>query len=217
MWYNKNICAKQGRHDANTSGGLRTRCEGARPMSDSTTTVLPIQLPAKSSDLLNKQARRAEPYYWNDTIETAAGNAFNWLCPFCGADLNETGYHKTHISPVGTGIGFVPGNIVLACPSCNQDMHTRHAWTWCFKKGISFWGIQLTLEVLARIFPSPENIRQPKSALVKRPDASRRVTEYLSSHPEALEMNPLELAAMLQVGKSTVYNVLKQFKNGQEG
>lgn len=46
----------------------------------------------------------------------------------------------------------------------------------------------------------------------KQPDASKKVRDYLAEHEEALEMNPLEIAAMLGVGKSTVYNVLKDFK-----
>lgn len=48
----------------------------------------------------------------------------------------------------------------------------------------------------------------------KQPNAAQIVESYLLEHPEALEINPVELAAMLGVGKSTVYNVLKN-KRGE--
>lgn len=116
------------------------------------TTALNSQQQA-SADLLNKRARNSEPYFWNDDIEQATGRAFQWLCPFCGVDLRQTGYHKAHISPVGSGVGVVPGNIVLSCPECNMDMHSRHAYTYCQQKRIPFANIGFTLEILARIFP----------------------------------------------------------------
>ncbi len=47
----------------------------------------------------------------------------------------------------------------------------------------------------------------------KQPMASKIVRDYLVEHPGALEMNPLELAALLNVGKSTVYNVMKEVKS----
>lgn len=46
----------------------------------------------------------------------------------------------------------------------------------------------------------------------KKPDAAKRVKDYLDANPEAVNGNPLEIAAFLEVGKSTVYNVLKTYK-----
>lgn len=49
----------------------------------------------------------------------------------------------------------------------------------------------------------------------KKPDARKRVIEYLTEHPEAFQSNPLEIAAHLEVGKSTVYAVLKEIKGSE--
>lgn len=46
----------------------------------------------------------------------------------------------------------------------------------------------------------------------KKPDARKRVIQYLTEHPEAFQDNPLEIASILEVGKSTVYNVIKEMK-----
>lgn len=65
----------------------------------------------------------------------------------------------------------------------------------------------IPLENEQRVLPSISTLGHSK-----QPDASKKVRDYLLTHEEALEINPLELAAMLNVGKSTVYNVLKEFK-----
>lgn len=49
----------------------------------------------------------------------------------------------------------------------------------------------------------------------KKPDATKVVTEYLAENPDAIHQNPLEVAALLGVGKSTVYNVFKEIKSKQ--
>lgn len=46
----------------------------------------------------------------------------------------------------------------------------------------------------------------------RKPDAAKKVREYLDANPEAISGNPLEIAAALQVGKSTVYEVIKEYK-----
>ena len=50
----------------------------------------------------------------------------------------------------------------------------------------------------------------------KQPQAAKIVRDYLQENPQAIEMNPLELAALLNVGKSTVYSVIKSVK-GETG
>lgn len=61
-----------------------------------------------------------------------------------------------------------------------------------------------------------ENVKQipARSTLghSKAPDAAQRVRDYLSENPDDAGMNGLELAKLLGVGKSTVYNVLKEYK-----
>lgn len=163
-----------------------------------------------NADLANKRLRRAEPFHWNDEIEQATGRAFNWRCPFCNSDLNVTGYHRSHINPVGSGIGVVPGNIVLACPDCNMDMHSRHTWTWCTQKGISYWQIQMVLEVIRRIFPIEASVTVNRKA--KAPSPSQTVRNHLREHPEDIRLGVRELAEKLQVGKSTVSNVRRDME-----
>lgn len=50
----------------------------------------------------------------------------------------------------------------------------------------------------------------------KEPKASEKVRDYLKAHPDAVNMEPLELAALLGVGKSTVYAILPEFRNAQQ-
>lgn len=49
----------------------------------------------------------------------------------------------------------------------------------------------------------------------KQPQASSIVRDYFQEHPEAIDGNPIEIAAALGVGKSTVYNVIKSMKESQ--
>ncbi len=51
----------------------------------------------------------------------------------------------------------------------------------------------------------------------KAPDASKKVREYFQEHPEALELNPVEVAALLEVGKSTVYAIRKEYQSNGHG
>lgn len=46
----------------------------------------------------------------------------------------------------------------------------------------------------------------------KRYDASNIVKRYLAEFPDAIYRSPSELASLLSVGKSTVYNVFKELK-----
>lgn len=50
----------------------------------------------------------------------------------------------------------------------------------------------------------------------KQPQASKIVRDYLAEHPEAADMNPIELAAMLNVGKSTAYKIVGEYKANRE-
>lgn len=64
--------------------------------------------------------------------------------------------------------------------------------------------------------PMESNGMLPSKSTVghtKKPDATERVMEYLAENPAAIQNNPLEVAAILGVGKSTVYNVFKSVKN----
>lgn len=186
-------------------------------------TSISTGVSAMNSDLRNKQLRRSEPFYWNDFIEQTTGRVFDWCCPFCGIDISHGNYHKAHINPVGTGVGVIPGNIVLACVYCNQHMHQRHAQKYCADKNISFWQIQFKCELLAKVFPLDMQVdmqvsipRQSTLGHTKQPDATEKVKAYLLEFPEAINMKPLELASMLGVGKSTVYNVIKAMKQNLE-
>lgn len=86
----------------------------------------------------------------------------------------------------------------------------------------SKWGVKIEVENERISIPSHssgipmESIGNvpSKSTLghTKAPDARKRVIEYLTEHPEAFQSNPLEIASILEVGKSTVYAVIKEMK-----
>jgi hypothetical protein len=175
-------------------------------------TGIGTRVSAMNADTRNKRARRAEPHLWNDEIEQATGRAFNWHCPFCNADLHQTGYHKAHIHPVGSGIGIVPGNIVLACPACNMDMHSRPTWLWCDQHNISYWQIQFTLEIVRRIYMPDRDVLKSH----KVPDASKRVQEFYEQNKDALWDETLgvrKVAEHLGVGRQTVSNVRQALRD----
>lgn len=159
-----------------------------------------------SSDLVNKRARRSEPYFWNDDIEEATGRAFNWQCPFCDVSLQDTDYHKAHVWPVGYGVGVVPGNIVLTCPDCNMNMHDEPMWQWCLSRNINFGQMQFTLEILERIFKSSD-LTVPDITFerkVARPGGGiGRVIEYLTVNPADAQLSARKLAELVGVGHDT--------------
>lgn len=83
------------------------------------------------------------------------------------------------------------------------------------------WGVKIkvdnmvTSNTLSNGIPLESSGSLPaKSTLghTKKPDAAKRVKDYLDENPDAINGNPLEIAAFLEVGKSTVYNVLKEYK-----
>lgn len=63
-----------------------------------------------------------------------------------------------------------------------------------------------------------QNVTPSASILghIKRPDASEIVLRYLQENPQELDTNARELAARLNVGKSTVNNVQRQLKGMTE-
>lgn len=152
------------------------------------------------------QRTNSEPHYWNDFIEQATGRAFDWRCPFCSADLKAVGYIRAHISPVGTGVGFVPGNIVLSCNDCNVSMGDNHAWLWCVAQGINHGWILTTLEILQKVFSveisEPIELR-PVEMISKRfhsprctpNEKSLLVTQWFREHPEDKALPGRELEA----------------------
>lgn len=94
--------------------------------------------------------------------------------------------------------------------------------TWLREK--SNWGMKIKIETpdysnhLSNGIPLESNGMLPsKSTLghTKKPDATKRVQDYLAENPDAIHQNPLEIAAYLEVGKSTVYNALKTYKADQ--
>lgn len=93
------------------------------------------------------------------------------------------------------------------------------------------WGVKIEVENERVVVPSASNGRSngiplessvengraiiPSASTLghtKQPDATEKVKAYLLEFPEAINMKPLELASMLGVGKSTVYNVIKAMK-----
>lgn len=68
----------------------------------------------------------------------------------------------------------------------------------------------IPLENTTKIIPSASTLGHSK-----QPQASKIVRDYFQEHPEAVDGNPIEIAALLNVGKSTVYNVIKGMKESQ--
>lgn len=163
---------------------------------------------------MDSYANRAasEPHYWNNTIEQATGRAFDWQCPFCSANLLEVGYIRAHISPVGTGVGIVLGNIVLSCVRCNSSMGNNHAFTWCQWRGIDFGHIASVLDVLRKVFAreievgfgiGDDDMRQVR--LINAPNMkTKRVIDWLLANPDKRNWSIRQISSELGVSKSWV-------------
>jgi hypothetical protein len=87
--------------------------------------------------------------------------------------------------------------------------------SWSAQQGR--WGVRVEIESpkLSNGIPLESSGMLPaKSSLghKKAPDATKRVADFFAANPEAVNGNPLEIAAHLEVGKSTVYNYLKAKK-----
>jgi hypothetical protein len=87
--------------------------------------------------------------------------------------------------------------------------------SWSAQQGR--WGVRVEIENpnLSNGIPLESSGMLPaKSSLghKKAPDATKRVADFFAANPEAINGNPLEIAAHLEVGKSTVYNYLKAKK-----
>lgn len=127
-------------------------------------------------------------------------------------------------------LAFISGDIMAVESKANgvkarktrdEDAEKLAVWkavkdeTW--KREKSRWGIKIEVDVqrFPMEIPLESNGMLPaKSSLghKKVPDASKRVAEFFAENPDAVNGNPLEIAAQLQVGKSTVYNYLKAHK-----
>lgn len=98
-----------------------------------------------------------------------------------------------------------------------QDARER---SWNARKGD--YGLRLKVESLSAPVPNPvptfpmevpletERKTLPSASTLghsKKPNARQITEQYFDAHPDALQQNPLEIAARLGVGKSTVYAV----------
>ncbi len=177
-----------------------------------------------------------EPNYWNITIERATGRAFDWLCPFCGIDISEGNYVLAHISPVGTGVGLIPGNVVLACQSCNLEMSNQHAWVWCQSKGISFWHMVPILETIRKIFfeitsadlvKTRQKRRYPRVVYSSEKSPRNLISRFLDKHPElvlqaGVDIRYEDLADAISsecgvnISVATTWRMVKKYRHSQE-
>lgn len=94
---------------------------------------------------------------------------------------------------------------------------------WAAEK--SRWGVSIKVErEPVHVHPNPSNGQSigqmdkpmlPSASTLghsKKPNASVIVREYLAAHEEAIEMDARDLAVLLEVGKSTVNNVQREFR-----
>lgn len=78
------------------------------------------------------------------------------------------------------------------------------------------WGVRIEVPTVSNGIPLENiGILPAKSTLghTKKRDAARIVMQHFADNPDAIQQDPMEIAAYLQVGKSTVYNVLKSIKS----
>ncbi len=87
-----------------------------------------------------------EIYLWDAEIEQITFEAFEKCCPFCSTNISNVKKVRAHIFPVGSGVGFKAGNIVLSCYRCNSLMKSLNAWQWCEQEGIPYAWIVKKLE-----------------------------------------------------------------------
>lgn len=50
-------------------------------------------------------------------------------CHYCGECL-DVHYHIEHVTPLTRGGANIPGNLVIACPSCNSSKHNKLPDEW---------------------------------------------------------------------------------------
>ena len=77
------------------------------------------------------------------------------------------------------------------------------------------WDVKIEIHRPSNGIPAESiGILPAKSTLghTKKPDAAKRVYAYLAENPDAIHQSPLEIAELLEVGKSTVYAVFKSMK-----
>lgn len=79
------------------------------------------------------------------------------------------------------------------------------------------WGVKIEIQKNSNGIPMDSNGSLPSKSTVghkKNPDATEKVKAYFAENPsELVDGNPLEIAAFLGVGKSSVYNVRKELQN----
>lgn len=85
--------------------------------------------------------------------------------------------------------------------------------------------VQVSSPIVSNSIPSHsngiplENKALPSASTVghrKAPDAAERVRKYYTENPNALELSPLEVSQLLGIGKSTVYNIRNEMRNGKQ-
>lgn len=65
-------------------------------------------------------------------------------CPYCPADLRESGYNLDHYIPVNLGGPNEDWNIQLTCPTCNQKKSDKHP--------LAFIGLEIPNESMGPSF-----------------------------------------------------------------
>lgn len=90
--------------------------------------------------------------------------------------------------------------------------------SWASQQGK--WGVKINVSNSIPSIPMEWNgteqpARLPAHSTLghsKVADAAQQVRDYISDNPDCISMNGVELAKLIGVGKSTVYNVLKEYR-----
>ena len=71
------------------------------------------------------------PKGWQDALEW-----FGHCCVYCGTE--DVPLEQEHVVPLVKGGGYVAGNIVPACASCNSSKRTQGLEDWIAGRGAAF-------------------------------------------------------------------------------
>jgi len=85
---------------------------------------------------IRKARLRAIPHTFSLRNWQAALDYFDNRCAYCGAE--DVPLEQEHVVPLIKGGGYVVGNIVPACASCNGSKRTTDLENWAADRGAAF-------------------------------------------------------------------------------
>jgi 5-methylcytosine-specific restriction endonuclease McrA len=95
-----------------------------------------VTLPPRARRGLLRRVRRLIPSEQKRAIKLAAIRDCGRRCVYCAAPLDYAHATLDHVYPLARGGAHTPGNVVVACPTCNRlkadllpvDFFLRYPW-----------------------------------------------------------------------------------------